>query len=95
VRELAMQEVMEQKSHYETSLNLQLKAVDFFYGGNTQMNHPARVAMAVPQLTGDTGSALGSAPVFRSRAARITAPTFDEVKYQSSINVVFEIINEE
>ena len=37
VREIALQGVMAQKGYYESSLGLELKAINFFYGGIRQV----------------------------------------------------------
>jgi uncharacterized protein YggE len=47
VREMALQDVKEQKAYYESSLGLELKAINFFYGGIRQMSRAMpRAAMA-------------------------------------------------
>ena len=77
-----------QKAYYERSLGLELKAINFFYGGIRQM---PRAAMAQEMEMDANG---GGASTSLSLAAPAVAPTFDEVEYQTNINVVFEIINE-
>ena len=89
VRELALQDVMEQKTYYESNLGLQLKAINFFYGNIRQvaraMPMEARAEMAM-----DATSLQSAIP-----ASAAVAPSFDEVKYQTSVTVVFEIISDE
>jgi len=80
--------VKAQKAYYERSLGLELKAINFFYGGIRQM---PRAAMAQEMEMDANG---GGASTSLSLAAPAVAPTFDEVEYQTNINVVFEIINE-
>ena len=47
VREMALQDVRAQKAYYESSLGLELKAINFFYGGIRQMSRAMpRAAMA-------------------------------------------------
>ncbi|MEQ8953697.1 MAG: SIMPL domain-containing protein [Gammaproteobacteria bacterium] len=93
VRELALQDVMEQKEYYEASLGLQLRAVNFYYGGIRQLNRnmpmAARMGMVVEEAAGRGQATLSQA------AAPAVAPTFDEVEYQTNITVVFEIISDE
>lgn len=92
VREMALQDVMAQKAYYESSLGLELQAVNFFYGGIRQMSRAMpRAAMAQEMAMDANGR--GSAASM-TLAAPAVAPTFDEVEYQTNITVVFEIINE-
>ena len=79
-----------QKAYYERSLGLELKAINFFYGGIRQM---PRAAMA-QEMEMEMDANGGGASTSLSLAAPAVAPTFDEVEYQTNINVVFEIINE-
>lgn len=92
VREIALNDVMAQKAYYEASLGLELKAVNFFYGGIRQMARAMPRAamaqeMALDANVGRTASAVAT-------AAPAVAPTFDEVEYQTNITVVFEIVDE-
>lgn len=92
VRELALQDVMEQKAFYEDTLGLELRAINFFYGGIRQMARamPATLAMeemAVDAVGGRSATAITSAPA--------VAPSFDEVEYQTSVTVVFEIVSDD
>jgi len=82
--------VKAQKAYYERSLGLELKAINFFYGGIRQM---PRAAMA-QEMEMEMDANGGGASTSLSLAAPAVAPTFDEVEYQTNINVVFEIINE-
>lgn len=91
VRELAMQDVMEQKAYNEASLGLELRAVNFFYGNIRQRARAVPMAARMETLAADGGITSAST----SMAAPIVAPTFDEVEYQTSVNVVFEIVAEE
>lgn len=93
VRELALQDVMAQKTYYESSLGLELKAVNFFYGGIRQMARAMPRAAMAQEMTMDTNSGGATSSMALSAASPVT-PTFDEVEYQTNINVVFEIINE-
>ncbi|MEX0964576.1 MAG: SIMPL domain-containing protein [Pseudohongiellaceae bacterium] len=92
VRELALQDVMAQKAYYETSLDLQLKAINFYYGGIQQLARAMPRAAMVQEMAMDSGSRSTSAALAQS--APSVAPSFDEVEYQTNISVVFEIINE-
>ena len=92
VREIALNDVMAQKAYYESSLGLQLKAVNFYYGGIRQMARAMpRAAMAQEMAMDATASRTSGAVALSAPAV---APTFDEVEYQTNITVVFEIINE-
>ena len=93
VRELALQDVMDQKTYYESSLNLQLKAVNFFHGGIRQMSRAMPMAAVSQEMAVDSVNARGPLALSSAPAAAV-APTFDEVEYQTSITVVFEIIDE-
>lgn len=95
VRELALQDVMEQKAYYEVNLGLELKAINFFYGGIRQMSRALPMAVARQEIAADVRSSGGTATVLSAEAAPIVAPTFDEVEYQTTVTVVFEIVNEE
>lgn len=93
VRELALQDVMAQKAYYESSLGLELKAINFFYGGIRQMSRAIpRAAMAQEMAMDANGRSSGSSLALS--AAPAVAPTFDEVEYQTTITVVFEIVDE-
>lgn len=92
VREMALQDVMAQKAFYESSLGLELKAVNFFYGGIRQMARAMpRAAMAQEMAMDASGR---GAPGTLAISVPAVAPTFDEVEYQTNINVVFEIVDE-
>ncbi len=93
VRELALQDVMDQKAYYESSLGLQLKAINFFYGGIRQQSRALPMAVMSQEMAMDTNARAGGS-VNASMPAPVVAPTFDEVEYQTSITVVFEIVNE-
>ncbi|PCI75377.1 MAG: hypothetical protein COB20_13005 [SAR86 cluster bacterium] len=93
VREMALQDVMAQKAFYESSLGLELKAINFFYGGIRQLSRAMPRAMMTQELAMDANSR-GAVSSLAVSAAAAVAPTFDEVEYQTNINVVFEIINE-
>lgn len=90
VQELALQDVMEQKAFYESNLGLELKAVNFFYGGIRQMSRAMPMAaMAVSEAVAADGvSSMSTA------ASASVAPSFDEVEYGTSVTVVFEIVSE-
>lgn len=90
VREIALQDVMAQKAYYESSLGLELKPINFFYGGIRQMARAMPRAAMAQEMSMDSRSTNGSIAV----SAPAVAPTFDEVEYQTNINVVFEIVNE-
>lgn len=94
VRELALQDVMAQKAYYENNLNLQLKAVNFFHGAVRQMARALPMASFNQELAVDSVNARTGGPATGIQAAPAVAPTFDEVEYQTSITVVFEIIDE-
>lgn len=88
VREAALADVMTQKAYYETTLGLELKAVNFFYGG------VRRLARAMPApMAQDMVFSAASESVAASSAPAV-APSFDEVEYQTSVTVVFEIISD-
>ncbi len=92
VRELALQDVMEQKAFYESNLRLELRAVNFFYGGIRQMQRAMPMAamsesIAVEALQDSSLASQGS-------TAASVAPSFDEVEYATSVTVVFEIVSE-
>ena len=92
VREIALNDVMAQKAYYESSLGLELKAINFYYGGIRQMARAMpQVAMAQEMAMDSVGGRTSSSLAV---AAPTVAPTFDEVEYQTNITVVFEIINE-
>lgn len=93
VRELALQDVMAQKAYYESSLGLELKAVNFFYGGIRQIARALPRAAMAQEMAMDANSR-GAVSSLSVSAAPAVAPTFDEVEYQTNITVVFEIINE-
>lgn len=93
VREMALQDVMAQKAYYESSLGLELKAINFFYGGIRQMSRAMPRAAMAQEMAMDANSR-GTASSLSVAAAPVVAPTFDEVEYQTNITVVFEIINE-
>ena len=50
VREIALQDVMAQKGCYESSLGLELKAINFFYGGIRQMARAMPRAMMSQEM---------------------------------------------
>ena len=89
VRALAMEDVMAQKAYYENSLGLELKAINFFYGGIQRMSRVQPMMAARTEMAADAnvGVSVSSAPVM--------APSFDEVDYQTNLTVVFEIIDSE
>ena len=91
VRELALSDVMEQKSFYEDTLGLELRAINFFYGGIRQMARAMPMAMAAQEMAVDTVGGLAASSV---ASAAAVAPSFDEVEYQTSVTVVFEIVSE-
>lgn len=91
VRESALQDVMAQKAYYESSLGLELQAINFFYGGIRQMSRAMPMAAMSQEMAIDANT---RGPTAMSLAAPVVAPTFDEVEYQTNITVVFEIINE-
>jgi uncharacterized protein YggE len=93
VREIAVQDVMAQKAYYESSLGLELKAVNFFYGGIRRMARAMPRAAMAQEMAMDASGGRASSSV--SLATPAVAPTFDEVEYQTSINVVFEIVDED
>ena len=92
VRELALNDVMAQKAYYESSLGLELKAINFYYGGIRQMARAMPRAVMSQEMAMDANA--GSTASSIAMAAPTVAPTFDEVEYQTNITVVFEIINE-
>tara|TARA_B110000858_G_scaffold197470_2_gene259228 strand:+ start:45593 stop:46447 length:855 start_codon:yes stop_codon:yes gene_type:complete len=91
VQEIALQDVMAQKLYYENSLGLKLKPINFFYGGIRQMARAMPRAAMAQEMSMDARSSNSSIAV----SAPAVAPTFDEIRYQTSINVVFEIVNED
>jgi len=91
VREMALQDVMAQKAYYESSLGLELKAINFFYGGIRQVARSMPRAAMAQEMAMDANSRTSTAMTL---AAPAVAPTFDEVEYQTNINVVFEIVDE-
>lgn len=91
-REEAMADVMEQKAYYESTLDLKLKAINFFYGAVQQIARSAPIALT--QTMGSTGLPQDSVPN-PARSAAAVAPSFDEVRYQTSVTVVFEIVDED
>ena len=93
VTQMALQDVMPQKAYYESSLGLELKAVNFFYGGIRRMARAMPQAMMAQEMAMDASGGRASSSV--SLAAPAVAPTFDEVEYQTNINVVFEIVDED
>lgn len=93
VREMALQDVMTQKAYYESSLGLELKAINFFYGGIRQLSRAIPQAMMAQEMAMDANGR-GAVSSLSVSAAPAVAPTFDEVEYQTNINVVFEIVNE-
>lgn len=92
VRALALQDVMEKKAFYESNLGVKLKAINFFYARIQQL------ARAMPMVSrfesADAGLALSSSSI-AVEAAPVVATSFDEVQYQTSLTVVFEIIGED
>ena len=93
VTQMALQDVMAQKAYYESSLGLELKAINFFYGGIRQMARAMPRTMMTPELAMDSNNRTAASSLAVSSAPPV-APTFDEVEYQTNINVVFEIVNE-
>lgn len=93
VTQMALQDVMAQKAYYESSLGLELKAINFFYGGIRQMARAMPRTMMTPELAMDSNNGPAASSLAVSSAPPV-APTFDEVEYQTNINVVFEIVNE-
>ena len=93
VTQMALQDVMAQKAYYESSLGLELKAINFFYGGIRQMARAMPRTMMTPELAMDSNNRTAASSLAVSSALPV-APTFDEVEYQTNINVVFEIVNE-
>ncbi len=93
VTQMALQDVMAQKAYYESSLGLELKAINFFYGGIRQMARAMPRTMMTPELAMDSNNRPAASSLAVSSALPV-APTFDEVEYQTNINVVFEIVNE-
>jgi uncharacterized protein YggE len=91
VRELALQDVMEQKAFYEDTLGLELRAINFFYGGIRQMARAMPATLAMEEMAMD---AVGGRSTAAVSAAPAVAPSFDEVEYQTSVTVVFEIVSE-
>ncbi len=91
VRELAMQDVMDQREYYESSLGLQLRPTNFYYGGIRQL------ARSMPQTLMRAEAASGAMDLSASSSAptqqAAVAPSFDEVEYQTSLTVVFEIVD--
>lgn len=87
VRELALQDVMEQKAYYESNLGIELQAVNFYYGGVQRMSR------AMPMVAMEMAADIASTAA-QSAAAPAVAPTFDEVEYQTSVTVVFEIVSD-
>ena len=87
VRELALQDVMEQKAYYEANLGLQLEAINFYYGGIQRMTR------AMPVMAMEMAADVASTAV-QVAAAPAVAPTFDEVEYRTSVTVVFEIVSD-
>ena len=77
---------MEQKDYYESSLGIELRAINFYYGGVQRQSRamPLRVMEMAADAVTSAASAAGPAAV---------APTFDEVEYQTSVTVVFEIVS--
>lgn len=92
MREMALQDVKAQKAYYESSLGQELKAIIFFYGGIRQMSRAMPRAAMAQEMEMDANGRRASTSL--SLAAPAVAPTFDEVEYQTKINVVFEIVNE-
>lgn len=91
VRELALQDAMEQKAFYESNLGLELKAVNFYYGGIR------RTPRAMPLGAYRQESAFedtATASLMSSAPTSAVAPSFDEVEYETSVTVVFEIVTE-
>ena len=93
VTQMALQDVMAQKAYYESSLGLELKAINFFYGGIRQMARAMPRTMMTPELAMESNNRPAASSLAVSSALPV-APTFDEVEYQTNINVVFEIVNE-
>lgn len=93
VRELALADVMEQKAFYEANLGIELRAINFYYGGIRQMSRAmpmaARAQADSQELALSTAASSGVAS-----GAMAVAPSFDEVEYQTSLNVVFEIVSD-
>lgn len=87
VRELALQDVMEQKAYYESNLGIELQAVNFYYGGVQRMSRA--MPMVAMEMAADVVSTAA-----QSVAAPAVAPTFDEVEYRTSVTVVFEIVSD-
>ena len=94
VREMALQDVKAQKAYYESSLGLELKAINFFYGGIRQISRAMPRAAMAQEMEMEMDANGGRASTSLSLTASAVAPTFDEVEYQTNINVVFEIVNE-
>ena len=85
VHELAIEDVMAQKAYYETSLGIELRAINFFYG-NLQ-RQPRDMPLRAMEFAADSAGMAGTA----AANAAIT-PSFDEVDYRMSVTVIFEIV---
>ncbi len=92
VRDLALEDVMEQKSYYESTLDLQLQAINFYYGGIQQFARAMPMAMAEEAVSVDAVRSSAAAGLQASAAA--VTPSFDEVEYRTSVTVVFEIVSD-
>jgi len=89
VREAALSDAMTQKAYYEATLGLELKAINFYYGG------VRRLARAMPApMARDMAFAASAESSLASTSAPAVAPSFDEVEYQTSVTVVFEIVSD-
>ena len=85
VRELAIDDVMAQKAYYETSLGIELRAINFFYG-NLQ-RQPRGMPRRAMEFAADS---VGVAETTATNTA--ITPSFDEVDYRMSVTVIFEIV---
>ena len=94
VRDLALADVMEQRSFYEANLGVTLQPINFFYGGIHQL---ARTMPATAMMRGETAAVSSFSAADAAMAegsAPATSPSFDEVEYRTSLTVVFEIVSE-
>lgn len=95
VRQLALQDVMQQKDFYASNLGLELPAINFFYAGILRRSRAMPMAAMRQEPAVVSLSSRGGGAETSSTATVVAASTFDEVEYQTSVTVVFEIVNED
>lgn len=94
VRDLALEEVMEQKTFYESTLGVELRPVNFFHDSVQQLVRAVPGTTALREEALGVGSLTTPDAVAQAPMGLATSPGFDAVEYWTSLTVVFEIVGE-